>query len=152
MSVSFPEPVEVVDHSGRISRSFEIEKMRELRSNPGPVHRKILFGEELALLRFAGGIPNHPCSSTDQRDRGVPGTLQMDERHNDKKVADVQRGCGRIKSDVGRPPLGPKRLLRALGGVLQQTAPAVLLEEIHGGQREQTCLNGSSPRSDLGTA
>src|SRR5689334_1883667 len=87
------QPVAVVDENRAAPVAagvVEVEEPSELRANAANVRLHLLERQQLSFRRATARIADEPRSATDERDRPVPTSLQVHERHDRHEVPDVQ--------------------------------------------------------------
>src|SRR6266705_294223 len=83
-------------------------------------------------LRLPLGSPIRPVPPP-IHDGLVAGELEMPQQHDRHEIAELQAGCGRIEAAVHRAMLGREVRPDLLRGVVDETAPLELREEVRHG-------------------
>ncbi len=126
------EPVGVVEDEG-LSRSVEVEEPRHLVALPLQVLADLLLREQRPLAPFAARIADQAGTAAHQHDGLVAGELEMPQQHDRHEIAELQAGRGRIEAAVyGAGRRGEVRP-DLLSGVVDETAPRELSEEVRHG-------------------
>ena len=118
--VEIPEPVGVIDHLCLARALAELDKAAHLLFEALTVVVDRLNRHHRSEIGSSGGISDHSGSAADQRDRLVSGFLQTLHEKKCHKVADMQRICRRVKTDIERrlacvDQLGDFLFIRELG-------------------------------------
>ena len=117
---------------------------RELDATALGILRDGLLGQQLTLGRLSRGITDQTGSSPHERNRHVPGPLEMDQAHDRDQASDVQATRRGIEADVAHPASPRQVIGRTLRGILQEAAP--LLRE--GGDPEPEVRLQGPPHRD----
>jgi len=95
-------PIEVVGHTGGVGLALKIYKAAGLLLEAlGPCLHGI-FGVQLTLLRFEGGIAYQSGGPTHQNNGRVPVLLEPSQSEQRHEAADVQAICRGIEPAIER--------------------------------------------------
>src|SRR5690606_2080645 len=101
------------------------------RLDGGDVGGERLLVQQVALLRPAARVADHPRRPAGEGDRPVPGVLEPPQDQQPDEVADVQAGRRRVAAEVerdraGGQPLGQRR---TVGRLLHQAARLEVVQD-----------------------
>ena len=125
-------PVVVVDEDGGVGGgAVEVEELAELLADALLVVTEGVGVEEVAFLRFAGGVADHAGGAAEQHDGAVAALLQVLEHHHTHEVPDMEGVGGRVNADVGRSHFFLELFLSAGHHVVNHPAPFQFFSKIH---------------------
>ena len=104
------EPVRVVHEPRRIGCDVEVEKPRQLRPDAFDVLLDAIERQQLPLRGLATRIADETGAAAHERDRRVPLTLHVRERHHHEQRPDMETRRGGIESDVADDALARQYL------------------------------------------
>src|SRR5215470_12079633 len=125
------QPLGIVDEASRRGRVIEIQKPRELTTNPCDVLFDLLHGEKRTLGRFPAWIADHPSATADNRDRRMTKPLQTRKRNHRQQATDMKAGRGWIESDVSGELLARDQVAETFRRVVNKTTPLQFGEQVH---------------------
>ena len=116
-----------------MGRSVEVEQPGHLVALALQVLADLLLREQRSLAPLAARIADQAGAAAHQHDGLVAGELEMPEQHDRHEIAELQAGRGRIEAAVyGAGRRGEVRP-DLLSGVVDETAPRELSEEVRHG-------------------
>ena len=126
------EPIGVVEDEG-LRRSVEVEEPRHLVALALQMLADLLLREQRPLAALAARIADQAGAAAHQHDGLVAGELEVPQQHDRHEIAELQAGCGRIEPAVHRAALRAEVRRDFLRGVVDETAPLELREEVRHG-------------------
>src|SRR5579875_3603132 len=111
----------------------EVHEACELGADRLDVGGQDVSAQELALLRLAPGVADHPRASAGERDRPMARELEPPEQRELQQAPDVEAGERRVEPDVEREPVTVEALPQVLVGHLvhQSAEPQVFGQRRH---------------------
>ncbi len=116
-------PVVVVANLGAVDGIVEVEEALELMADALHVVLDFLHGEEFALGGLEGGVTYHAGGAAHDGQGLVARHLEVFEKHDGDKVADMQRVGGGVDTHVGRSHFFVELFFGAGHDVVNHAAP-----------------------------